>query len=156
MTSLLKTANRVYAQGVESYNTYNVNYAICEESDYTEWRFPAGLTTKQRSRFFSKIQRQNGCWLWVATPACVRPGHLFLGSHTDNMRDSVNKGRKHGPRPGAWIINAHVRRSLIEQCLIEGRGAIARLSRAHGVSFRMLYQAVRRERQRLSPTGKAA
>ena len=32
------------------------------------------------------------------TPPCVNPGHLFIGTKSDNQRDCVQKGRKNAQR----------------------------------------------------------
>ncbi|MGH8612409.1 MAG: helix-turn-helix domain-containing protein [Gammaproteobacteria bacterium] len=65
-------------------------------------------------------------------PACVRPDHLFLGSHWDNMHDSVIKGRKSWGkrRPGSDSLGAKLwklriakgfsQKQLAEACGLHG------------------------------------
>lgn len=48
-------------------------------------------------------------------PLCVNPGHLFLGSHDDNMRDMWTKGRGN-PTPGARAAGeSHKRRAALRR-----------------------------------------
>ena len=65
-------------------------------------------------------------------PSCVNPAHLFLGSHTDNMRDMVRKGR-HSPPPkynGSKLSYELAR--VIRERHSEGRTS-ASLGREYGV-----------------------
>lgn len=73
--------------------------------------------------------------LWVLhhcdVPLCVNPEHLFLGTHTDNMRDASVKGR---------LSVAHTSRHLTPQDRLDifhasrERGTGSALARDYGVS----------------------
>ena len=54
-------------------------------------------------------------------PACVNPSHLFLGTHSDNVRDMVNKGRGFIPHPRPQRGEANVNHKLTEQQVIDIR-----------------------------------
>jgi hypothetical protein len=51
-------------------------------------------------------------------PACVNPKHLMLGTHLDNMRDKVAKGRQ--PR-GEQIAHAKLTEDQVKQIKAAGR-----------------------------------
>jgi hypothetical protein len=61
------------------------------------------------------------------TPACVRPDHLFLGTHLDNMRDSVAKGRNYTPKLSAEKVRE------IRERFAHGESKNS-LSKAYGVA----------------------
>ena len=57
-------------------------------------------------------------------PACVNPGHLFLGTQADNMADKVSKGRQaSGPHNGnsklTWDDIENIRANAMNLTLVE-------------------------------------
>ena len=69
----------------------------------TKWKSGYGYFRKDKKiqtahRYFYSLYKGNFdpnlCVLHVCdNPSCVNPEHLFLGTHTDNMRDMTAKGR---------------------------------------------------------------
>jgi hypothetical protein len=77
-------------------------------------------------------------------PHCLRPDHLFLGSHTDNIAQGKARGSYAKPRS----VSRELVRALVQQCLTGPRGTVARLAAEHGVQYQTLSVAVNRERKR--------
>ena len=79
-------------------------------------------------------------------PGCVNPGHLFLGTHQDNMRDMKEKGRAPGASsPGdkhpRAILSSEVVKSLRDR---HSKGErIVALARDTGYRYATVWAAVR-------------
>lgn len=67
-------------------------------------------------------------------PPCVRPDHLVVGTHLDNMRDSIRKGRHKPPPVSHKVGSDKANAKLNESQVYEMR----RLSAEQGMSRKML------------------
>jgi hypothetical protein len=132
-------------------------------------------------RFWEKVEKTDGCWLWAGSkrktgygsfsvgpsvsegahrvayrlafgpvpdgcfvlhrcdnPQCVRPDHLFLGSHLDNMADMRAKGRQpkpdhHGEKNAtAKLTESAVRE--IRQLFRSGKASVKAVAAEYGVT----------------------
>lgn len=77
------------------------------------------------------------------TPPCVNPGHLFLGTQSDNANDMFSKGRGN---PARGRANANSRLDpesvrAIRQALA-GPGFVSALAREYGVSATTIRQVL--------------
>jgi len=126
-------------------------------------------------RFWEKVRRSDGCWLWLGNrnadgygqfkmprgnarahrvayelvhgpipagqdilhtcdnPPCVRPDHLLAGTHLENMRDMVAKGRKN-PALGAHNGKSKLTAAQVEEIRFSPLSR-AELARRFGVSW---------------------
>jgi hypothetical protein len=82
---------------------------------------------------------------------CVRPDHLFLGTHLDNSNDKIAKGRdvilKGTTNGRAKLTEADVLAIRAAHTYVPGKrnGAVARLACQYGVSESMISDIVRRK-----------
>ncbi len=81
------------------------------------------------------------------TPACVNPAHLFLGTHADNMRDMVRKGRLVcRPLIGSDCYNAKLSEKSVRKARIKAAmGApVSALARFFNVGTETMRDAIQR------------
>lgn len=75
-------------------------------------------------------------------PPCVRPDHLLLGTHDDNMRDMAEKGRSSG-----WSPQKLSDAQVVE--IIEAASSARSLATRFGVTQNYIHQIQRGERRAL-------
>lgn len=70
------------------------------------------------------------------TPLCVNPEHLFEGTHGDNVRDAVQKGRARPPVGPVRAGEQNPAAKLSDADVVEIRAALARGERQHAIAAR--------------------
>ena len=77
-------------------------------------------------------------------PPCVNPAHLFLGTHTDNMRDMVAKGRS-----GRGSRNSRAKLTVEDVLRVRGLRASKKpreIAQVMGIQIGQIYRILGRRR----------
>jgi hypothetical protein len=78
-------------------------------------------------------------------PPCCNPNHLFLGTHTDNMRDMFAKGRCHSAR-GERNVNSKLTEVIVKEMrrlYATGAHTQTDLAAMYGVHVSLVHLVVR-------------
>lgn len=81
------------------------------------------------------------------TPACVRPEHLWLGTHDENAKDRNKKGRHHptgpkNPQRGEARHNARLDSDLVKRIRLEAGLSQRDLAKKYGVSLSTIQNVI--------------
>lgn len=114
-----------------------------KDTGYGVLRIPGQRKNALAHVFSWELHKGDAKGLWVLhrcdNRRCVRPDHLFLGTHADNMKDMAEKGRSKSPRPQ---LAKDERVSLLAE-LSEGQLTYGMLSEKYGVSTRTITRIAR-------------
>lgn len=76
---------------------------------------------------------------------CVRPDHLFIGTHADNMRDAIRKGRLSIVLPGNTAYGESSSRSILTldqvRQIVASKESKSELAKKFGVHPETIYHA---------------
>lgn len=79
-------------------------------------------------------------------PSCVRPSHLYIGTHNDNMRDMARRGRaadtsgENHPQ-----VKMTARKVRWARKAFAAGGSLRQIAKRFGVSHNCIYEAVKRK-----------
>lgn len=114
-----------------------------------QWRNTQGrveLTHRAAWRLFVDVVPDGLCVLHKCdNPICVNPGHLFLGSHSDNFKDMWAKGRS---RPGISRGEKHGMSKLAADAVTDIRSSTmsgVELAKKYGVAPTTIYDVRNRK-----------